>query len=103
MKKIIYCATAFLFIFGMENIAAAAKFTTAATTSLNGVSFSPSTSVGLSATANTTAWAAAAKHEAGGTTMYGLLSTDTNIRMKTDMDKAATVTSQTSATALSGF
>jgi hypothetical protein len=104
MKKIIYCATAFMFILGMANAASAAKrFTTAATTVLNGVGFSPSTSVGLSAIASTTAWAAAAKHEAGGTTQYGLLSTDTNIKMKTELAKDTPVTDQDDVTALKGF
>jgi len=101
MKKIIYCATTFMFLLGMANVAsAAAKFSTTATTVLNGVAFSPSTGVGVEAVADATNWAAAAKHETGGTTGYGLLSTDTNIRMATNLAKDAQVTKPDSVTAL---
>ena len=104
MKKVMMSAAAFVFFVSMATVASATqKYTTAATTVLGGVSYSPSTGVGLSTTATATAWAAAAKHESGGTTMYGMTSADTNISIKTDMDKAAGVTSQTSATALTGF
>jgi len=87
--------------FGMVNLASAAdKFTTGDTTVLNGVSFSPSTGVGLAAAATATNWAAAAKHETGGTTGYGLLSTDTNIKMATGLAKDAAVTAPTNETTL---
>lgn len=105
MKRISFCATVFFLLVGLASVASAAKFTTAAgeTTVLGGVVFSPSTGVGLDAIATTTDWAAAAKHESGGTTMYGMTSADTNISLKPDLDKADKVVNQDSPTSLKGF
>jgi len=90
MKKVTLSATAFLLIFGIASVASAAKtFETTATTVLNGVTFSPSTSVKLNAVATATAWAGISKHVNGGTSEYGLLSTDTNITIRKGLDAAA--------------
>ena len=73
---------------------------TKTTTVLNGAAFSPSTNVELAAVANATNWAAVSKHVSGGTTSYGLLSTDTNITMTKDLAPDAAVTAPASETAL---
>lgn len=105
MKKIALIATSFALLLGMTSMANAAEFTASATTALGsgGATFSPSTNVSVDAIATATNWAAASKHTAGGTIMYGMLSTDTNITTKTGMAADAAVTNQTSATALTGF
>jgi hypothetical protein len=109
MKLTILSALTALVLLSTANTASAtAKFTnpaggTAATTILNGIEIKPSTSVGLSASATDVAFAAAAKHETGGTSMYGMTSSDVTISIRKDMDKATPVTSQTSATSLTGF
>jgi len=107
MKKVIICATIFISIFGIANMASAVtgKFTNVegavATTTLNGIVFSPSTNVGVHAIATTVAYAVQSKHETGGTTMYGLVSSDNVIKKQIDLVKSAGVSAPNSATALS--
>ncbi len=108
MKLTILSAITALVLLSTVNTASAAKFTNPAgstTTSvlLNGIAFKPSTSVAVDAMSAPTAFAAAAKHETGGTSMYGMTSSDVTITIKTDMAKSDPVTDQTSTTALSGF
>jgi|GEM_PF-5285714 len=105
MKKFLTLLATAAFVASSAVVANAAKFTSTSTTALgsSAATFSPSTNVGVDAIATDTAWAAAAKHEAGGTIMYGLLSTSTNMQTKTGMAADATVTNQTSATSLTGF
>lgn len=101
MKKTILSVSFFAIALSLASVASAVTtFTTDATTSLNGISFSPSTGVNLSALATTTDWAAISKHVTGGTTGYGLTSDDTNIKMRTGMEKDDPVDNPSSATAL---
>ena len=103
MKKIIFFAASLMLLFSITNSEAATFTNTSnATTTvlLNGIGFKPSTSCELAAIANTTAWAAQSKHTTGGTSTYGLLSTDTNITIHKG-EATGSVTAPSSATALS--
>lgn len=102
MKKSLIAILALGLVTGLSSLAFSAEFNNpaggnAATTTLGGSVFSPSTNVAIDMIASATQYSISGKHIAGGVTEYGTTETATNFTATTGRAADDTVTNQGTA------